>query len=491
MASKVLQVPQIIEIIGASIRVAHPNTAGNVRTFLRSPVNAGGTTLSVADNSSFANGDYLVVGPLGRSQTEETNVNAAVTTGSSLTVANTLKFAHDIDAEVVKIFERQIRIYGANTDGGSLTLITTLNIEWDKPHTEYTLLTTDTAYAYYVAKFYDGTTESSASAYIPSTGLLPNSVEAMIQAALVMANAEINEDTGLITRSMCVLWAQACQDEITQFMYQDAQNGRMIKQNWSFEVREDITSLATSENENTYSLSDLTKQPKYSHIGAILNVRIGKTGPVTRKRPEEFDVLFEGVATSRSTFNVTAGDPNLTLDDTSEFNESGSVYLGGEIITYTSKNATDLLGIPTSGSGSIGTTHSAGDAVWQNVTPGLPEFYTVLDGELKFSSPVSTTYAGQKIKIRYYSVLDRLTKVTDVTQVTFYNVFHDYLAGMIELRKGNREAYLLYMDKFKRDVMANALAEQLPQADSYTYHNIEDPSETIYRDSNSYYNDFA
>ena len=217
--------------------------------------------MTVADTHGFADDDWMIVGVVGDNITESTDVNQAnvagtglILRGSSMTVTNYLTFSHELDAPVTKILERGIRIYGAATDGGAGTLIASIDaltatgrfladavmIQWDKPYTEYTMITTDTAYNFYYVVFTDGTTNSPSSDYIAAAGLPYNSVEKFIQQALKITNSKIGDK---ITREDCVQWADDCQDAIIQYNYQDPVTGFQVMTDWDFEVTENITSL--------------------------------------------------------------------------------------------------------------------------------------------------------------------------------------------------------------------------------------------------------
>ena len=160
--SDILQKPKIIEILGSTIRVAHPDISGYINTRLRNQIAAAGTPMTVADTHGFADDDWMIVGVVGDNITESTDVNQAnvvgtglILRGSSMTVTNYLTFSHELDAPVTKILERGIRIYRAATDGGAGTLIASIDaltatgrfladavmIQWDKPYTEYTMIT--------------------------------------------------------------------------------------------------------------------------------------------------------------------------------------------------------------------------------------------------------------------------------------------------------------------------------------------------------------
>lgn len=482
--AKVLQTPTIIEIIGSTIRVAHPNVRGNASTTLRSQSSAGASSLTVADNNGFSNGDYCIVGTPADAQTEAVNINSAVTRGGSIPVATTLAFAHELDSQVIRILERGIKIYGAASDGGSGTLIASIDaittpiadafmIQWDKPYTEYNLISTDTSYAYYFVKFTDGVTDSSASTYIPASGLLYNSVEPFIQQALDVTNSEI--DDKLLTRDMLVRFANDGQHAIQQFKYQDPVNGLYKQKDWSFEVIRDSSALSVTQNENSYALSSLTYVMKYPNSEkGIINVQIGVQKPLKKISIDEMDDLMRGMPRNNVATQATAGAVTLVVSDTSDFADSGSLYVGDDIITYTAKTSTTFTGIPASGDGSITTTHAVGSPVWQNIQPGLPTKYTIFNGSIIFDRPIDGDYASQKIKIRYFYMLPRLTSVNSTTSVPFTNIFYPYVAWRICLRKSDKETAKLFYDDFNTQLLNNALADTIPTTDEQEYYNYAD-----------------
>lgn len=469
--AKSLQKPKIIEIIGSTIRVAHPDISGNARTTLASPILASGIAMSVLDNHDFADNDWFIVGEVGDNETEENDVNGAVTRGKSLTVTNTLKFDHELDAPVTKIYERQVRIYGAATDGGSLTLIATLDIQWDKKHTEYTLVTTDTAYAYYAVKFYDKTTESSASDYVASTGLTASTVEEMIQRALRLSNSELTEK---ITREICVKWANECQEEITQFTYDDVRTGRTQQMNWDFEIDYD-ESITLTQNENKYDISGLgMKFPNTSQ--GMISLRLGDSDPLRKITIRDLDEALQNRPRTELSVQALAGDTTLTVDSNAEFADSGNVQIGSDTITYTGKSGlTGFTGVPASGSGAITTTHAVDAAVWQNIGQSLPEKYVIHKGYLYLDRPVYEDDVGIAVKIRFFKALTALAEASDTTEVTFTNVFPIFIASRIQNLKGNDEKSEKLMAQFEKILLKNAHQNDIPHADPYEYYRYQDP----------------
>jgi len=475
--AKSLTKPKIISILGSTIRVAHPDIGGYRKTALAAQISAAGTTMSVYDNNEFSDNDWFIIGNPGESQTEECDVNGAVSRGQSVTITNTLDFDHTIDAPVTRILERKIIIYGAATDGGTGTVIASVSasgvgIQWDKPYTEINLITTDTAYAYYYATFYDGTTASSASDYVASTGLADNSVEQFNTRALDLTNTKIDR---YITREMLTRWANECQMAITKFMYQDQFSGRQVPKDWSFEMTTERSSINLTENENEYALSGLTATVKYTNTAqSIISVQIGDREPLTRITSKEMDVALLGQHRTELASAASAGDTSITVDDTSTFDETGSIYVGTDSgVTYTGKTSTTFTGIPASGTGAITATQAVDSIVLQGRGPGVPQHYCIDAGVVRLDSPANSTLAGEPLRIRFFKKLTALTEVSDTTDVTFYNVFPLFMASKIMARKSKLDAAAEYMNQFKKEVTSNALADQTLPADTHPYYILD------------------
>lgn len=496
--SKLLQQPKIIEIIGSTIRVAHPVVKGFTSTSLSAPYSVG-TSMAVYDNNGLSNGDYILLGATGDRETESISINAVVTRGQALTVTTGV-FAHGMDTPVVKILERAIKIYGSNTIGGVGTLIASVDaittpiadsvmIQWDKPYTEYTIISTDTAYNYYYVKFTDGTTDSVSSVYVPSSGVSTAKLEPLIRESLDLTNARIDDKR--LTRDMFINWANSCQDAIKQFVFQDPGSGRWLQKDWSFEVTVD-ESIVLVEGQDSYALSGLSSAIKYPNSDkSIFSIQVGNEKPMRKMAIKDFDIFRRGVNKTLTNGSAGIGDVSLIVDSTANFTSSGSLTIGAQKITYTGKTATTFTGIPASGSGSITSIIADNTPVWQNMQTGQPMAWVIFNGNLLLDRPVSSSFAGMTLKVRYLKELTRLTSVSDGTDVPFTNVFVTYLSGMAFYRLGQPDEGAKLMDKFKKEITANAIADYIPLLDEWHYYNFSDSiyDETaVNNETQSYYN---
>lgn len=490
--SKILVKAQILSIVGSTIRIKHPDTSNYVRTEVISPLTAAGVTLSVADNFSFADDEWFIIGEVGDNKTEECDVNQAnvagtgmITRGTSITITNTTKFSHEIHSPVTKIWERGIKIYGAATDGGAGTLITSVDaittpiadavsIKWNQPYTEYTLQSSDTAYAYYYVQFTDGTTSGAASDYVLAAGLAYNTVEDVIKGALLKVNAKIDpEADGLITREWLLQVANDFQDEV-EYYETTTPDGRKQSKDWSWEMFENKTSLSIVQNQNSYALSGLTETLKYGDsIAGILNVRLGDQ-VLDYIDIDEYDAIMTGRVTTQVATQALTGDTTLVLDDSYEFSESGTINVLGQTITYTgnTESTGTLTGIPASGTGSITATIAVDSNVWQGVTPGQPLAYTIFDGNILLTTPPSSTYVGYKLKFRGIKKLSRFTDFTDTFTLPFTHIAKIYIAAEIEFRKGNDQSGLRLKGEWMSKLNDQALKDKTQALQTLQYYNM-------------------
>ena len=475
-----LQTPQIVDVSNGTIRIKHPDITIYSKTTLRATIAAAATSMTVADNDGFEDNDFMVVGKLGDSKAEEVDVNGVVTRGSALTVTNSLSFGHELDEPVTKIYERQFTIHGSATDGGSLTDIiasaSARNIEWDKPYSEYTLKTADTTFAFYVVRFFDGTTASSDSDYVPAAGNPSNSVVKVAEKALELTGARVYED---VTWEFLIEAANDAQTEISQFVLPDNRGG-FYKKNWAFEIVGDEVSanfIQGLEMEDKYALSGLSTEMKYGDTNqSVLSVAVGNQAPLKYQSIQDHERERQGVRRTELAAATVVGATSLTVVDASYLSDDGTVRIGGDSITYTTKvDSTGVLsGIPASGTGSITAIFAVGRAVFQGISGGLPDRYTVFNGDLYLNRPLDSTYAPYQLKFKYLRSMTALTELSDTTLINFENAFQFYIAYKIELRRQNLEKAAQYKTQFEAVVRANAEAEATPSMDGYQHWSFVD-----------------
>ncbi len=426
-----LQKAHIIKIVADKIYVAHPDLSGALKTHLTASIAAAGVTATVADNDGWADNDWFVLGYLGDAKTESCDINdAGISRGTSLTITNTLGFAHDIDTPMTRVNERQIRIYGGDTSGAVTNSVVAAHpIQWDKEFTVYQVDTGATGYAYYQAQFFDGASsygeksdETPASADLGAT-----SVEKIIQNALRLVNEKVDSDPeGLLSRENLLAELNNWQDDVAS------------RRDWSFELTNDETITAT-QGETDYALSSLGTTIKNADSEkSIVSVTLGRHTLDHIDWHDMQDEMEGWIFTTVSTA-ITAADTSCVLTNTNEFSETGAISVGSDTaVDYTgnTESTGTLTGI---GATEFAASHAVGIKVFQGVGQNRPTRWTIYNNRFYTNSPCNSLYDSVVFRVRYYQELTRLTDFADTTIIPFAHIAQYFLAGRIEYVKGNHD----------------------------------------------------
>lgn len=438
--------PNILQVKNDIIRIAHPNLEGNDQTFLTAAVAAAGVTLTVEDNTGFADNDYVVIGNIGDPTTEIVQVNAAVTRGTSITVTAVV-FAHSRNEPVTLIRYNQVNIYGSTsaTDSAPTVIGSVSALDVSALYSERVATTT---YAYYYSRFYNAetATNSSYSTSVASTGLARTSARKMMDYALQHTNTALASIEGL-TRDVMLEWLNDWQDEVS-----------LQKRQWSWlRTNNDTSPIVTVQTQQEYTLpTDIQNNDSNE---SIRSVRLGTQGPIKYLPPEDLD--YEMRAASKTYVNVAVAttDTTLTLDSSEDFGSSGSVTIEGDSIAYTSKtDSTNVL----AGVTGIDATHAVDKEVWQDHTAGLPLYYTIRNSKLFIWPLPDSTYDNLNVYIDYYKSITDLTEDASTTVVPFYNSAHFYLMWLIEMKKGDPNGKANEYEARFRQIIAEGLKKETP-----------------------------
>ena len=108
----------------------------------------------------------------------------------------------------------------------------------------------------------------------------------------------------------------------------------------------------TSRGVNKFTMP--TNAWQYSNK-SILAIRIGLGAPLSPRDKIEWDEEMEGVAHTTLYASALAGATSITLVDTNDFTDSGTIMIKGQEITYSALDRTTKVasGIPATGNGSI------------------------------------------------------------------------------------------------------------------------------------------
>jgi len=442
-------------------------TDGQFQARLTADAASGVSTLTVDNISGFSIGKYAILGDWNDPNGEIVRLHVSTApTGSTITLNAATVYDHFVGTAITIIdfnqveFSRSTTLVDANISPGTLSIINTASLQADRFDTAYDDLTNITGYAYFRFKNSALTTYSLYSTGVSYSGAAVNAVSSFVEEALgkvgMVLNERFAEETRLLTD------ANECQDYITQTT------------DWVFELISNDTSIATTEYTNTYSLSSLTYEMKYD--GTYQGFKSLKLGADILNYIDisQMDEMYYGTPQSTLSAGTLIGATSITLVNSAEFGETGTVNIGSDIVTYTANAQTTgvLSGIPASGTGSLTATHTAGDQVWQGFTSGKPQAYSVFSGKIILNQPVSSTYAGQILKPKYIKKLTRFTSFASTTDIPFFYLFSDYIASNIEFRKGNNDEGNKWLTKFTDKLKRAQDRYMLPTLQEYQYYNF-------------------
>lgn len=404
--------------IGNEIWIKTPDISDQAKTYISADVAAAAVAFTVLSPANFASNTYVVIGEPGA---EDTELRLITVTGSSFGVA-ALTFPHTRGTVVRFIPFNQIELYSATAVGGTYSLVgSAFSIRVDALET-FTSVAADAATKAYKVRFKNAqdSTYSDYSDEVIGSGYADNTVYSIKRRAMIGLGEKYSE---VITDELLdsELW--------TARRDLDALNKR-----WSFRTTFNSDIGTVSEGAYTVSVPATLRNPDSPQN--ILGLRIGKDGGNIRYVDKKtWDSYYEGVKHTTVATQPTVGQTTLVLTDAADFDDSGSILIGDNAITYTGKSTNTLTGIPASGDGSIDDTHAAGTNVWQNASFGTPRFYTVFEDKIYFNCPFEDAIDGSNIFMDFYNMLPVKDSDSDVLDEPDYDMYVSYLKWVIKSRK--------------------------------------------------------
>ena len=367
----------------------------------------------------------IVIGELGKEQSEIKVVDAAVTAGTSLT-STAVTFAHSVGASIRRILFDQWRIYGnsTNTTVGA-TLVATIDVQVDAPFTTY--VNTSTEYNFYFALPYDSAASLTSTTYSDgvsnTTGYADNSIGSLFESALEANNAKIGQ-------------------KITQtFLYQEANDclhyiAHKLKR-WS--NLQSFDYVLGQALRGTYSFTMPSDAQDVNSPKSVLGIRVGGSQNLRYLDKRDWEnQLVDSIRTQVRTEGAI-GATTLEIDNSYDFADSGSVnvYVSGTLqtITYTgvtrSATAGVLTGVPASGTGSITATIPVDTNVWYGENEGSPSYFTVYDGDIYIWALPDSANDNMNVYLDYYTTKTSVDSPADTIEFPRYDAVKHWLKNSI------------------------------------------------------------
>jgi hypothetical protein len=193
------------------IQIDHP-ILGPQKTYTADIVTAGNTYTLVDNNDDFASGDLALFGKLGQEKTERV-VLTGVTSVNQIDHSTGPLFDHPIKTPISQLLYDQAEVYSATAEGGTYSLLTTVNLNLDEEGTLYDD-TSGTTSTWYKIRYKNSQTAtvSDYSDEVQGTGYTENSLRSMADEVLSDFG---DPDSKEVTREQVRKWLNTAVRKVT------------------------------------------------------------------------------------------------------------------------------------------------------------------------------------------------------------------------------------------------------------------------------------
>lgn len=412
-----------------SLRTIYADNSDLVRdkktSFLSADASASSGTVTLDSILGFAVNKILLIGELGNEDSEIILTHASTApSGSTVTLASNTTFAHPQGTKVYILDWNQVEFSQASTATGSKTTIDTIAIQADQKKTQYSDTSVSSGFYFYRFKNSIDTTYSSYSDPIPYSDYTEAYVGKVIEYALKRNKSDYTDN---VDHEFCIDEINAC----LRYMH-----GKLKK----WHRLQDFDKILGQTSRGVYRAAMPTDSWNYSHK-SILAARIGTDYNLIYKDKREWDQeVLADVAHNTLASGASAGATSVTLNNSYDFDESGTIMIAGQEITYTANaQSTGVLsGIPASGTGAITSNVSADDDVWQgDYQEGEPSYFTVYEGYLYYWPLVDSNNVDLNVYVDYWKEAPTIDSDYDTLDMLRFDAVKFWLTWAIRCQLKN------------------------------------------------------
>lgn len=392
-------------------------TIGQNTTVTTADLAAASGTLTVKNITGFAVNQILLIGFLGNQGAEIVKTSATVApTGSTITLATNTVFPHSSSTAITLLPYDQVEISSSTTIGGTKTVLTTMNLFADS---EYTSYNDSTSSVFYYSRFKNSITSafSTYSDPIPATSYSLLMARSVINSALAMLNKDTSE---VLSDEYAFAEIDNCQMEVL----------RELKR-WSFmqQFNYDIGEVTTGQGKIALP-SDCDDQ---NSTKSIYNFKIGTGVNVRWVDKAAWNDIIYGVSQTTLKVSILVGVTSITLTDSSDFSDSGTIQIGANTYTYSANDrATGILTCTLTT-----TTNTALEDVYQGAAIGVPSVWTTYGGYIYFYPLVGATLNQRNAYLDYYVAPQQTITDTSTLMIPDPTVAQYFLAWKFLLKLAN------------------------------------------------------
>ena len=322
------------DVVGNEIFVKFPPVDSYPKTFLSADEASGQTTLSVVDGTTLGGSQYALIEKPGTQEAEIIQISSS--TATTVVVSSGTAYAHSRGAIVYGIpFDRVEISTDDNTGFSSPTTLTTEVFDIEQ-YEHYYNHTTGAATDYYRVRLNDsvGSLFSQYSDVLLATGYEANTVYMVKRRALRTVGQKIG-DYSWLTNEWCYEVLEEGRRDLEAFL-----------DHWSF--RKNFSTDIGNVVAGQYIISPPSTLRESTTSKNLLNLYIGKN-KFRLTRVDKDKILQGFVNTAYTTLNgaVTDSATSITLTNSLDFSDSGSVIVAFTPITATITGTIDPDGTTT------------------------------------------------------------------------------------------------------------------------------------------------
>lgn len=444
--------------MAALLSIAFPDITGYPSSSTTTAVVAGDSSLTVKNGAQFLPNQLLVLNGIGNPVSQIVAIANSVPGATSIPLAasfypilnspanTTLQVTpyNQVEIEYSDDFQ-EIFETGRYTASEAATLATwvvldTISLQPANATTYYQDSSPDvrsyrTRYYNSVEVFY-----SDYGAPILPDGYKNQSVGYIIQNAL----ENMNKDLGSTDADQFTI----------QKMLDIARNGMMDIHdqmvNFSFDFEKNYQMAQIEPGQNLYNLPpDMNFRTDQR---STLNVRVADQLKLTYIDADRYNWLLNNVHRSPIASTLTTLSATVTLEDSSNFPDSGTIIIAtGDIedsVNYTANDRTTGVLTLESPSG-VTTTHAIGTVAWNGTSFGEPRQFTMFNRKIALFPVPPVGFNQRNITIDYYKAAHEVTDFNDYVPFSYPMVLYNYICMTIAERIDSDSDVALYESRYR------------------------------------------
>lgn len=427
-------------------------------SFLTNDFAVSQSAVTVQSIYGFAINQIVFIGQVGVESSEIIKTHTATApTGSTVTFNSSTLQPHSNSDQILIIPYDQVEISYASILTGTKTVLTTVTMDVEEETKYYNTTVTS---GFYFARFKNSITSefSGYSDGCPVGSYALNTARYLIDTALDEINKKTSE---LFSDEFGFKQINNCQTEV----YNELKR-------WSWMQ---VFGATTEAEVGSWRIAMPSDVGDSNTNKSVYNFSLGNDPDMTWVDKEEWDRITYDIRYSQLASTLTVGDATITLNDSSNFDDSGAIQIGDNSISYTANDkSTGILTLEAVST--VG--FASGYDVFQNMTFGSPYYYTMFSGYIWHYPACDSLHDKLDYELDYYSVLTPITSDTDLIVVPDPILVISYLRWKFLLRmnngeesKGSLEAFTVYQKrlvKLKQTETMNRKVILKPRMNNYS-----------------------